>query len=906
MNEQRFSALVRKTYIKQRKRIIAFMLSVAMILTNVGSNLSIAFAAEDNTITAVFLLEGRDIQEAVNEAVEGGEVFDPSELEITAKSASLVKSYKKLLGGDGNRVYEIFPTIEGEDIPDGAAIRLFINADTNEVIFLFVNESDETIAYRANIDGYQTGKVTVNPHSSNVKAEIEAPPVEQPKPETVIKPESGKGNEAGTTDPNGTVVDENKTEENTGENIAGEEENNVVDKDNGESNGEASGDEADGEDVSGGIPGEGTSNDNAGKEETPNENVSDGELSDNSTSGDVTSDNTTSGENASDDSVTDDVVTGDSSSDDGALDNSVTDEGTSDDSVTDEGASDDSVTDEGATDDSVSGDNATDEGSSDDNTSDGDVSDDSVSADEASDDNASDEGASVALSIYAVPRVATALSENDDNVMEDSDEPDEEDGSEVNAPDSVEESDKILEKEDSEEEQEEEEVADVEEEIDFDDEITLEDDVNVKSDDIEGAIEEDLIIEEEEMVLRGSISGKAYNQVELSDMSTARAYVVALDKLLAGIVEEGYMVSYSVDPLGAATIKGAENVEAGLDLTFTVKPQVGYEIVSVTANGEELEVNTASDSDAESTKKTYTVYEVEEDLEIVVTLEETISHPYFEQSVEVNGVLVTATAEEGILPEGTELTVEEVTEQVEQIVKEKAEAEQEKVITSVLAYDINLMLDGKKLDNSWSENGYVTVTFSGERIVQQSQESESLQIAQLETPTETVEAADGNTAEVAVLDELTIDNLNIKTEGREEVDVSGEASVEELQFDASHFTIYAVLGTGAWIRDSYTVNVGANLNLVGENDYYHIWSSSNNKIATVSGSGNSAAVTAVKAGTVTITHKYKGFLDLFWAQETFAVTVNNANEMFHYKYSSESSNAQLYYSAADTEKKAEN
>ena len=130
----------------------------------------------------------------------------------------------------------------------------------------------------------------------------------------------------------------------------------------------------------------------------------------------------------------------------------------------------------------------------------------------------------------------------------------------------------------------------------------------------------------------------------------------------------------------------------------------------------------------------YAVEEVAEDLEIVASLEEVegMSHPEFHASYEASdGVTITLHAEEGILPEGTELDVTEVTAELEDAVKEKIEgeaSEEDKKVTAVLAYDINLMLDGEKLDNSWSNQGYVDVTFAGPKIEELTKDADTLKV----------------------------------------------------------------------------------------------------------------------------------------------------------------------------------
>ncbi len=275
-------------------------------------------------------------------------------------------------------------------------------------------------------------------------------------------------------------------------------------------------------------------------------------------------------------------------------------------------------------------------------------------------------------------------------------------------------------------------------------------------------------------------------------------------------VEGQYSVDYSVDPVGAATIKGAHTVNEGETLYFAVDPQVGYEITEVTANGEPLEevdaADVASASDLEQHEHVYAVEAVTEDLEIVASLEETAPHPGFEESVTVNGVTITATAEEGILPEGTTLSVEEVTEQVQAAVKEKVEGENEgTTVTDVIAYDINLMLDGKKLNNTWGEDHYVTVNFSGNRIEEASKEADQVQVAALETSEkEIVEAAFGGTEEVSVIDNVTADDLSLevqKVDAQDAVDVSGDASISELSVEARHFTVYTVTFTSSYYGD---------------------------------------------------------------------------------------------------------
>ena len=167
-----------------------------------------------------------------------------------------------------------------------------------------------------------------------------------------------------------------------------------------------------------------------------------------------------------------------------------------------------------------------------------------------------------------------------------------------------------------------------------------------------------------------------------------------------------------------------------------------------------------------------------------------------------DGMKITVSAEEGILPAGTKLSVEEVTTQIEDAVKEKVESESEDgtTVTSVIAYDINLMLDGEKLDNSWSENGYVDVTFSGSRIEEMTDEASKVEVMAVDdNQQETLSAktAGDVTAETMELEHIT------------EQDVEGTA-VDAVSFEAEHFTVYAVTAYAWPWNDNYTITFNRN------------------------------------------------------------------------------------------------
>ena len=142
-----------------------------------------------------------------------------------------------------------------------------------------------------------------------------------------------------------------------------------------------------------------------------------------------------------------------------------------------------------------------------------------------------------------------------------------------------------------------------------------------------------------------------------------------------------------------------------------------------------------------------------------------------------------------------------MTAQIEDAVKEKVENESEDgtSVSSVIAYDINLMLDGRKLDNSWSENGYVDVTFSGSRIEEMTDEASKVEVMAVDDSRQeklSAENAEAVTSETMELEHIT------------EQDVEGTA-VDAVSFEAEHFTVYAVAAY-AWPWDEYTITFNRN------------------------------------------------------------------------------------------------
>lgn len=62
---------LRKVIRHEYKRIVAFMLTVAMVVTNFGTNLTVAFAAGEEE-SSLFLLNSSELEDAISTALESG------------------------------------------------------------------------------------------------------------------------------------------------------------------------------------------------------------------------------------------------------------------------------------------------------------------------------------------------------------------------------------------------------------------------------------------------------------------------------------------------------------------------------------------------------------------------------------------------------------------------------------------------------------------------------------------------------------------------------------------------------------------------------------------------------------------------------------------------------------------
>ena len=799
--------------------LLAVLLTLSLMLGDI-SGLSRVVMAGQGTVREEFRIHRDDILKAAEEAIENGEPLSEP-LAITREEEKTEEKYQEILPADGS-VYEIFPDIEQVKEVDSLELRIFIRlaegADPasytltgdETLVFLYVNGGDVTAEGRVNIDGYVSEFTKVAAFESEEEPMQPAGPGAAPGNGAAGSGNgSGNGAAGGGNAGNGTAAEESESSESG----SMDPEDSAADLD-GET--EAESEEA----------GDGTSEDGMSPEETlpaetqepsqepessaaeeteeteaaeqPSEQTPDdetpGDQTDGSEADGTASDDNT--EEAGTGSADEDKETAGNTENSGAEDNGTDNESDANES---DAADEASEADEGSAEDNSQADPAdTENENAEADKEDGAEPEKSDTAENA-DSNAADEdngtGSTVTLSLRNIQKVAASLASPSEA------ETPEADGS-----------------------------REAQEETEADEEDSYYEDNGDPVDEEDAAETED---EEDIFQKTHDLKGRKYDEAVLDETVAVRAFAAGMED--AGfnredLLEGAHQLTYTVAEGEARLIYTPEYVRDEAVVTFGIIPAEGMEVYQVTANGEALAETEetaaiasaseakrakASSSDADYDEGRAVYYQIpqvleDQTVEIQVVEEGYNDHPAFLQSRTVNGVTVTVSAEEGILPAGTELSVEEVTEQVADAVAEKVEAEAGEdsgsdaeelaeseqgeglSITQVFAYDINLMLDGKKLNNDWGETDVVTVKFSGERIEEASKGAEKIEIATLETPTKTVEAALGGTEEMPVVDHLTADNIELNTEGRQAIEISGDEGVREIEAEVSHFTVYTI------------------------------------------------------------------------------------------------------------------
>ena len=102
-----------------QKRILAFLLTAAMVFTNLGTGLNVSYAGTADQVT--FQMKGADLVAAVEEAIESGHEITADDLGFTNGRTA---EFEKVFFGTKGAVYEVYPEMEGSSME--AELRVFV------------------------------------------------------------------------------------------------------------------------------------------------------------------------------------------------------------------------------------------------------------------------------------------------------------------------------------------------------------------------------------------------------------------------------------------------------------------------------------------------------------------------------------------------------------------------------------------------------------------------------------------------------------------------------------------------------------------------------------------------------------------------------------------------------------
>ena len=821
MEGRKRSCMLKKSVYNMRKRLVALALAAAMVCTNVGADLNAAYAATSSSESVTFEMTGSQLVTAIEEAIENGNVISPGDLDFTNGD---IAKFESLFYGEG-KVLEVYPDPDGGSMD--AELRVFVrlpeDADDmymvtgdEEIIFLYVNNGEDTISCSTNITRMENGVEKVKKTKRITVKSFEAAygdeeinyiskPVEET---TATAPEdvNGPGTEE-TIAPDTTVPTVEGTVDETTTVVPGESESTDAPREEQTT-----------------APEEGST--------APTEGVTE------------TSTEAAATEEATTEEATDAPETTEEKTQEAAEADAPEPEAAEPEAATGEPVA--SIIRHYAP---VVADNE--EGNAEE----------APKVEEAKEPEAEPEEKTEAVKETEAPTeketepVAPAETESTTEAQE---------GNQEESPAAA--SDET--------------TAEAGESTDPSETTTegttaapSEGDETTTPETTTDAAETPAATEEVQVGTPSDVTKpevkpeETVNKASTTDLvgmgycSTAKVYTTTINQLKALDDFDGYKITYSINPGASARIvDGARGVEEGESLTFGVKNQIGFAVESVTANGEVLEADSIADNEDGSQTAWYTVPEVYEEQEVEVYTVETDIHPAFDAELVMDdGMVIHIVAEEGVLPAGVRATAVRVNDNVETAVQEIISADTKRNVSSVMAYDINLWLGDKLLDaEMWSGSRLVNVTFTGKPIIEQSAEADVVEVVCVETVQdsnkEEKEKAAAQESEIAPEDIVKVETVS------DTVDVPGEQTVGEISFEAEHFTIYAVV-SGNKQYDSTTIAVGEKLTLYNENNKNTLlnadWSvtSGSDVISFISGGTqkrNSIEIVGLKPGTAMV------------------------------------------------------
>lgn len=722
-----------KTIRKNYRRLIASLLTMAMVITNAGGNLGTIFAAGE-TENALFLVDGKDLQEAIREAREQGEVFAFSELRLAAKRKSIKTRYEKLLGKKEGAVYALNLEIDDSYAPEGTELQVFYNAGTEDVIFLFLNGSDLVVDYRVNIDGYETEPVRVNPNTANIEAEGEEVPSyaenyeaadmiddEAKKLEAeVLNPEetSEAGSETEAAEDKEQGDDSEQKDDDAEEKPSTEEteETAASDDSDGNGSGEAgqekpeekeesqeepeAGEAEETEEESASEAGEETQEENEAEPETEPAEAAEPEASEEESEAEEVEEELLSLSRHVAAVVT--ISVDELESEEAEIEEETA---ASEEEAEEETEEETTAPEEGEEGKIESGEAKAEKDESSETKAEGEGSEETKTEETKTGETESGE---------AEAGKETEAEKETEAGKETGSEDQTESGSETEGKTDSE-SDNITEEPDADSETGTEAGNRPEESItggEAGEETEAEGSEGSSSsaipdEDSDGSSKGDAIdmdgqlLEDDEIEILGELKGKEYDTVTILDHVNARAFKLEwedIEKILASDEAEAeYAVSYEVNLPEGAKVKGENRVAEGEDLYFAVEPEEGYEILAVRINGAEAEEteegsDLASASDWEGYGHTYVVENVTEELSVEIEVEETeIVIPERVYEAETEDAVFTVNVPGDAFEEEVEFRAEKILDEdvLEDLTGQAEEAVGEgQAVAGILAYDL--------------------------------------------------------------------------------------------------------------------------------------------------------------------------------------------------------------------------
>lgn len=164
MKGQNTAKIWKKTILDRTRQLLSVILTSAMVFTNVGAGLNTVYASDADTVE--FTIDSSQLLTAVRDAIADSQEITAADMDFTNGK---IDEFEDYFFGSG-KLLEAFPETEGRSMD--AELRVFIrvpeDADetymvtgSEDVIFLYVNNGDNTIRCTTTIIKTEDGKEKV-------------------------------------------------------------------------------------------------------------------------------------------------------------------------------------------------------------------------------------------------------------------------------------------------------------------------------------------------------------------------------------------------------------------------------------------------------------------------------------------------------------------------------------------------------------------------------------------------------------------------------------------------------------------------------------------------------------------------------------------------------------------------